>query len=448
MPSRRRFLAASAGTLAALAGCTNRGSSPTPSDSPSDTDVPTPDDDARPTQTPRDPTPLDIGGAWPQEGGGPGHGGVTSSSGVPTDGEAYWHLRRVRSGPPVFADGRLLHFGLASVDESGTPTLTQTPPTGTSQPLDGEKALFCRDASTGRLQWTRPLDYRSGWPTVAGAHVLAAGGGFVAAYRIEDGTEVWRRDLGEREAAVSTAIDGTALVASEYVREGSRKPDVRAYDVEDGTRRWKRPSPEQQADLAAAGDTAFALSSTFQERSVLTARALSDGRVTWSVDIDGNGLGHGPIVAGDTVYVAPDDQGVYAYAVADGTERWHREGETANVVGLAAGADTAYLVDRGTAYAVDTADGREQWSVGEGLEHGYGGVPAVGSDAVYLQKEGYPRSFVALSRADGSERWTRTLPETTVEGDMVMSGLAAQPAVGDGGVYAYAQDGLYAFGPA
>ena len=31
---------------------------------------------------------------------------------------------------------------------------------------------------------------------------------------------------------------------------------------------------------------------------------------------------------------------------------------------------------------------------------------------------------------------------------MVMKGLAAQPAVLDGGLYAFAFDGLYAFGPA
>lgn len=451
MPSRRALLAASAGAVAALAGCTNRGGpTPTDSETPTDTDVPTPADGDRPTQTPRDPRPLDVSGAWPQQGSGPGHDGVTASTGVPANGEAYWHLRRVRSGPPVLANGRLFHYGLAGDDESGTPTLTQTPPTGTSQPLDGRKALFCRDARDGRVLWTRALEYRSQWPTVADGYVLAAGEGFVGAYRTDDGSEVWRRDLGERHARVSTAVDGTALVSSEFVREGPRKPDVRTYAVADGTLRWKRDSPERQAALAAVGDTVLSLSTTYGERGVLTVRGLANGGERWSSTFDTGAFIGGPVVAGGTVYLAPDGGGVSALAVADGEERWHREARDRGVVQLAAGPSTAYLVDDGRLVAVAAGDGSERWSVGgsDGQETEFGHAPAVGRDAIYLERRGFPASFVALSRSDGTERWSYTLPETVVGGDMVTSGLVAQPTVAEGGVYAYAQDGLYAFGPA
>lgn len=449
-PTRRRFLAAGAGACAVFAGCSNR-DAPTdaPSDSPTDTAPPTPadEDGERPTATPRNPTPVDVRGAWPQAGFDPGHAGVTDATGVPDGGEAHWHLRRVRSGPPVLSDGRLFHYGLLGADERGSPTLTQTPPTGTSQPLDGRPGLFCRDARDGRGLWTRAVAYRGSQPTVAGDLVLVGGDGVVAAYRVDDGRERWRRDLGSRRATVTTAIGGTALVSTGLGHRYARRPDVRAYGVADGTPRWKRPSPLWEADLAAAGDTAFALSSQFQVGSVLTARSLADGDERWSVDLDDSGIPLGPFAAGGTVYVAPDDDGVHAFDAAEGSRRWQYDAATANTVGLAASAETAYLVDDGRLVAVDAADGTERWSVSTSGGRGYADIPAVGADTVYLENWGFPADLVALSRSDGRERWSYTLPETVVGGDAVTSGLAAQPAVADGAVYAYAEDGLYAFGP-
>lgn len=448
MVSRRRFLAAATAGVVTVAGCSGSPTdtlSPVPEDTP--TDPPTPGDGDRPTGTPREPRPVDVAGAWPQAGNDPGHGGVTDATGVPEAGEAYWTLRRVRSGAPVLDAGRLFHFGLAGTDESGPPTRTQTPPTGTAQPLDGRKALFCRDARDGRVLWTRPLDYRGRWPAVAGERVVAAGEGFVAAYRTGDGREVWRHDLGERVAAASTVVEGTLLVSTEFVRESGREPDVRAYRVSDGVRRWKRPSPRWQADLAAAGDAVLSLSPEFEVGTVVTARALADGGERWSHELDDNGIPGRPVVAGGTAYVAPDNGGVHAFDLADGTRRWHYDAETSNVVGLAASDETAYLVDDGRLRAVDAADGSERWSASPSGETEYAGTPAVGSDAVYLEEGGFPAAFVALSRSGGTERWSHGLPTETVGGDMVMSGLEAQPAVAAGGVYAYAVDGLYAFGP-
>lgn len=445
MPSTRRtFLTTSGAALAALAGCTNRNAT---TDSPSDTltaaDVPTPSagDADRATQTPRDPMPLDVSGAWPQRGFDAGHAGVTAATGVPTDGEPYWHLRRVRSGPPLLGDGRLFYYAQLGDDTSGTPTLTQTPPAGTAQPLDGRKALVCRDASDGRLRWTRSLDYHSRWPTVADGHVVAAGAGIVAAYRTSDGREAWRHDLGDRVATATTASAGTVLVSTQFVRESAREPDVRAHRVSDGNRRWKRSSPKWQAGLAASGGTVFALSAQHQVGSVLTACALSDGDERWSVKIEDDGLPRAPLVADGTVYVS-SDRGLLALEAGDGSRRWREE----DTSGVAAMGDGVYAVQDGRLCVLDRVDANERWSVSADGDREYRGVPAVGREAIYVEKGGFPADFVALDREDGSERWSYRLPETTVGGDMVTSGLAGQPTVAEGAVYAYAQDGLYAFG--
>ncbi|WP_276257794.1 PQQ-binding-like beta-propeller repeat protein [Haloglomus litoreum] len=453
MPSRRAFLAASSAAFAALAGCsTTDGPADSTTDPPTDipttapdSPTPTPTDDDRPTQTPRDPRPLDISGTWPQRGYGAGHAGVAPATGVPDDGTAYWHLRRIRSGPPLLADGRLFHFGLTGDDGPGPPTRTASPPVGTGHQPEGALTLFCRDARDGKVRWTRRLPGRTRSGVVAGDRMVVAGEGFVRAYTLA-GNLAWERDLGSRMASVGTTIDGTVMASTEIPRQGDRDADVRAYAVADGARRWRRPSPRWRAALAADGETVYALSSEFQVGSTLTARTLDDGRPHWSVELDDNGIPAGPFAAGDTVYVAPDDGGIHAFARSDARRRWHYEATTPNTVGLAADGDRAYLVDDGTLRVLEATTGDERYAVTPN-HGGYARQPAVGSECIYLGRRGDGGELAALARDDGRERWTLRFPETVVEGDMVVSGLAAQPVVAEGGVYAFAWDGLYALGP-
>lgn len=448
-PSRRAFLAASAGAIAALGGCANAGTTartePRP---PTDTTVPTPPDGDRPTQTPRDPRPVDVAGAWPQPGYGPGHAGVSPATGVPADGELHWKLKRIRSGTPVLADGRLFHYAKLGADPSETPTVTRTraSPRGTAHPVYGEPALFARDAADGRRLWTVPLEIRYPAPAVVDDLVIATGDGFVTAHRVADGEEAWGVDLGARVPRSPTVADGTVLVPTGPPGPGD-DADVRAYRIRDGRRLWIQSSPMGRGHVAVGGDVVVVLSADFQVGSVLTGRSLADGSQAWRVELD-HGLPGGPVVAGDAVYVAPDDAGVLSFALDDGSERWTAPARTPNRVGVAADADTAYLVDDVRLRALDAADGAERWSVSPEADRAYASVPALGTDAIYLEKRGFPAEFVALSRTDGDGRWSFTLPEQVVEGDMVMSGLASQPVVADGAVYAYAVDGLYAFGPA
>lgn len=271
--------------------------------------------------------------------------------------------------------------------------------------------------------------------------MVVGGKGFLAAYRTGDGRRAWHRDVGDRVGTAWAALDGTVPVSTEFVREGDRAADVRADRVADGEPQWTRDSPRWQARIAAADDVVVSLSPEFQVGTAITARRLRDGRDGWSHELDDNGIPDRPVAAGGIAYVAPDNGGVHAFGAADGTRRWHYPAATPNVVGVAAAEDVAYITDDGALRVLDAATGRERWSTSPNSEAGYRGVPAVGESSVYLERGNVPSTFVARSRADGRDRWGHRLPETTV-GDVVTSGLEAQPAVVDGAVIAYAADVL------
>jgi outer membrane protein assembly factor BamB len=402
-----------------------------------------------------DPADSAVSTAWGQNGSDPGHSGVTTATGVTTDGAVDWQVSGESGGNPVVADGKMFHAADLGTDPDRTPmwkpttdTGETTTPTATST-IDGvspaaDRYLVCRDARNGDIEWVRPVEVR-GTPVLTDGRVVVAGDNSVVAFRADDGAEQWRNDFETRAVQVSTAIDGTILASTQILRQNDRDADVRAYRVADGSRRWKRPSPKWQADLAGGGGTVFALSSEFQVGTVLTARNLDDGSEQWSVEFDDNGLPGGPVVRGGTVYVAPDDRGLLALHARTGDQRWHYEGDTSNTVHVAASDDTAYLLDDGVLRARDATTGTEQWSASVG-ERGSRVAPAVDREAIYLGTGGIPADFVVLSRSDGGERWRHQLPEVTLT-DVIDSGLRAQPTVVDGAVYANTVDGLYAFGP-
>jgi len=439
MPSRRDLLAGSAGALAALAGCINEppGSPGTPTGSY---------DGDRPTATSRDPEPLDVTGEWPQRGGGPGHDGVTDVTATPDAGRVYWHIRRVRSGPAALGDGRLFHYAKLAENRGGQPTRTRTrpPDAGTAHPVDGVPYLVAREPSEGRIDWATELpDLATGWPAVGDGLVVASTGRSVGAYDANDGAEWWRHDLGDRPVGEPTVAGDTVVVPLSGVVDGGsgemiHEPMVRAYSLDDGGERWTTSMPARGLGLAVGDDTVVVVSHDFDASGAVLGLSLADGGERWRRELS-EGFLDAPVVADEAVYVAGNDDTVRALSLADGSERWSRQEAGEDV---AATADAVY-VGGSTLTALDAADGTERWSVES--DEGSFTAPAVGGDTVYAG--GNWVDMTALDAADGTERWSHSFPTQTVEGDMVMKGLAAQPTVVQGGVFAFAFDGLYAFGP-
>lgn len=455
--SRRSLLAASAALLG-LAGCTDRSSttSPTPSDPPTDatpaTGTRTDSPDRRRTQTPRHPEPLPVSGSWPQYGNGPGHAGATSASGVPNDATPYWHLTRMRSGPVVLSEDRIFHYAELGDDAAGQPTVTRTksPPPGTAHHVEGDPAVVCRGAAAGRIRWVRRIDGPGvRWPGVGDDRVVVGVNGQLAAFDVADGSEIWSHDLGDRIVSDPTIAAGLVILPFSSALEGSTErvqPEVRAYRLADGHHEWTVEPPSGDHALAADVDSGtLVVAATDDEQGVLTARSLPDGRRDWRREVAGAFLGP-PSIAGGAIFVTTTGGALAVHELRDGTQRWtHTVQEWMSEVTV--DDEACVLSAGGELLALDVQRGTVRWSASPEDDRSFGGTPALGREAVYLERSGHPADVVAIGRDEGTPRWSLKLPTTVVDGDIVTSGLETQPTVAENGVYAYAADGLYAFGP-
>ncbi|MFB6087877.1 MAG: PQQ-binding-like beta-propeller repeat protein [Haloarculaceae archaeon] len=451
---RRTLRGVGVALVAGVAGCSGDDGATTSPGSDDETPGAGDGDDSgdRPTVTDRNPRALDASGAWPQAGGDPGHTGVTDANGVPNDGAVYWQRRRVRSGPAVLRDGRLFHYARLGADASGRATITRTrePDAGTAHPVYGEPHLVARDAVDGSLQWSAPLPSESrGWPAVASGRVLSAVSGRIAAHETATGDALWTEDIGEKDVGTPVVTEGTAVVPVQGVVDGDtyvQRPAIRAFDVADGSEQWSVEPPKRGNYLVVSGDTVVVVSADFDERAVVLGLSRSTGEERWRETVPG-GFFDLPVAAGGQVFLTNQTNTVRALSASDGSEVW-AERVGGQPVRVAADGESVYVAVGSRVLALAHGSGDEQWSVTAGSRSEYASAVAVGADTVYAGWEGVEAPLTAFDRSDGAERWSHTFPNKTVEGDIVRSGVAAQPVVADGGLYVFAVDGLYAFGPA
>lgn len=225
------------------------------------------------------------------------------------------------------------------------------------------------------------------------------------------------------------------------------KPAIRTYDLADGTRGWSVRPPKRANAIAVDDGTVVILSGGWDGTGVVLGYSLAEGTERWRTKTPGD-FSRGPVVVDGTGYFGSSEQYVRALSVQDGREAWRRSFGT-RPAGLAADDDSVYVGVGGSLHAVTPGDGRDVWSITRGDGRSiYFTTPAVGEGVVYAGTVGVDAPLYALDASDGRVRWSHQFPNTVVEGDIVRSGIEAQPAVVEGAVYAYAADGLYAFGEA
>ena len=178
----------------------------------------------------------------------------------------------------------------------------------------GDRALFALDAKTGDIKWKKPLPINPwGGPAVSGKTVVVSGStiafttqglnkakGFVAAYNLDDGKELWSSEVPggvvscvalTKELAIATATDGK----------------VRAFDLMSGDRKWIYDAKTPFfASVAVDSATAYAA----DLKGVVHAIHLADGTSKWKFDLGAEPLKSpgmvygGPVLSGGKLYVA------------------------------------------------------------------------------------------------------------------------------------------------
>jgi outer membrane protein assembly factor BamB len=213
-------------------------------------------------------------------------------------GKGKWHV----DAPVAVVDGKVLAAS-AYLDKE----------------KEGQRALFCLDAKTGKELWSAPLAINPwGGPTVGDSLVVVSGStvsydpaalkgarGTVAAFDLATGKPRWKKDLPggvlgcvamTKDLAVATCTDGK----------------VRAYSLPRGGLRWTWSGGQESATpffapVALGPDTAYAV----DLKGVVYAIDLKSGASRWKLDVLADpevkapGMVYGgPVLSGRRLYLA------------------------------------------------------------------------------------------------------------------------------------------------
>jgi outer membrane protein assembly factor BamB len=245
----------------------------------------------------------------------------------------------------------------------------------------------------------------------------------------DDGTERWRALTENDIGAAPTPTDDAVFVGG-----GFENSEVAAVE-HDGTERWRRDLGEYAAAPAPTDDSV--VYATGESASVVALDA-GTGEHIWERPVDDRATA-APTVAGDAVLVADEAGSVRALDAATGEVVW-QAAVSGTVRHSVAVVDDVVAVTHDRGVTALTRDGDERWSTDIGREPT---APILTADAVLA---GTGRDVVALGRADGTERWRVETRERNYT-DVVLGGVTGAPVTVEETVLVATQAGdVYALG--
>ena len=238
------------------------------------------------------------------------------------------------SSTPIVAGERLYvhfgHMGTAALDLSGKIVWTQNelkyPPVhgaGGSPILVGDALVFscdgerdpfvvALDAGTGAIRWKTPRNspakkqFAFSTPlaiTVGGVpEIISPGPGFVGAYDVKDGREIWRAGYGEGYSVVPRPVfaHGLLFVSSSFDAAvlSAIRPEGASGDVTNSNVAWStRKAAPHTASPVVVGDEIYFVS----DAGIATCADAKTGEVHWSERL-GGGFSASPVAAEGRVY--------------------------------------------------------------------------------------------------------------------------------------------------
>ena len=300
--------------------------------------------------------------------------------------------------------------------------------------------IYALDAGTGTLVREYPVRSAHGNHIVAGGvlsvNVTEGMQGWVQAFAVSDGHELWR-------AATHGRPSGAPLVVAGRVYTCTAEGDVFAWQTPDGTLLWHRAVGPILFSAPTSGDGVLYTSRAVNAPEVPSVQALDTetGTVRWQAELPASSTS--PLVAWDGVVYASTHEGCVALHAADGTllwrrnARWHQTSVPCLLEHTLYVSSSEWLRHRPSgqrtrqsslhAYveALRTTDGELLWRQRLGADTGAGSVtaPAVAGGVVYVGAD--DGRLYALNAEDGALRWSR----------QTGGSLLSAPVVGDGRVY-------------
>lgn len=259
-----------------------------------------------------------------------------------------------------------------------------------------EGRLVALDEASGEVLWQFAGDGRVRQPAaVDGERVYFGAGdltcGTVYALNRQSGELLWSQAYTGSLVAAPVS-DGTRL----YLSLNSQSGHIIALDASTGDRLWEFAAGHYLSGQPVVVDgrllcgTTLALSNKF---SFLYALDAAGGRREWSTQLSGYVAGLAPADDGLVVVACGGAGvgGVYGLDAGSGQQRWGPYlARPFNFWSPPAVRDgTAYLLNKGTVFALDTASGLERWRTAlplceEGQPLPVSHAPLVGSDYVYV----------------------------------------------------------------
>lgn len=371
---RREFLAVSAGTAVAVAGCLGESG----------------------RALPVDPT-----GDWTHHAHDAWNTGAADVP-VPERGNRAWDAGAASVATPLVDDGVVFSVAetataldatsgeqLWRVDLPGT--AKQTPALSDGQLLVAtEQQLVTLGREDGNEQWSSDLPRPARRPVSVGTDVslvtvpLAAqqdAPGLVA-YDTETGDEVW---TDETLAARMTAIVDDTVYVTGYRQDGDTGV-LRCLDVTDGTQLW-----EQELDHPDTPPVIVDPGLLVGDGGTLVMHDLSDGTRQQTLGQFGDRIGTPPVVTGETAFVTSNEGTLVAVSVLNGERRWQRDVGVVADTGISVGrnavvAAATNLPDASLAgiVAYERDDGGVRWEHAiEGFDASSSTPPVLADQAVY-----------------------------------------------------------------
>ncbi|MFT4909551.1 MAG: outer membrane protein assembly factor BamB [Natronomonas sp.] len=367
---RRAFLAATAASVGAIAGCFGTSNQ----------------------ALPNEPT-----GDWRQQAHDSHNTGVSDVA-VPDRGNQAWDAGDAGSIEPLVADGMVYSVGASatalnaqtgdqewkydfSAQTGPTPTVTEN-----HLLIPAEQQLVALNRSDGSEEWSRSLPRPAEGALTAGPSIITLP---LTGRRGETGLIAYDSTTGERLwshstlAARTTAINDDRVYVTGYLQDGNAGV-LRALSTADGSLLWETELDHPDTEPVVANDGLLVT-----DEGTLAVHDPEDGTRVRSLGTFGDRLGTPPAVSNGTAFLGTRNQEIVALSIDDGSTIWQQSGSATR--GISVGREAIVISGEslpeaslaGVA-ALDRSNGTVQWERQiEGFDAYPSTAPVLTDGAVY-----------------------------------------------------------------